>query len=856
MIMQKNYFGMRHATLRTALSGLFMFFMVASHAQGIVDIAPQAQEGIQLGPFQNGWAYVSEKDGDYYINAEGGQIRTIGSRSASLGNRFAIEEYEQQVEEHPNALPSRVIGFEKDGLRGIINPKGEVLVPATYSRIDTEYRQFWTLFKQDKKAHYLPDGTATAFFDDIGYLDGAYFDVKTGDDWHIYHHPSGRVITKAAYEGFDYCGGCGSPARYVYAKKDGKWGVIDWDENVLVPFEYDHEHQRMRNDNWLASFSKNGRPVIVHIPTKREFAGEGELVSGMLIASQDGKQGVYSWDGELVAAFAYDRIEAPNENHYLGYYGRYLVIEKAGLKGLVRSDGEIVVPVAYDDVKVYDDYFVVRTGGLTSLLMSGSSEPILQIEHGEITHINDYFYSAGSKGLAIFKVKQQAFYGLYFAESGVHIEPEFYDIRVKDNAYFPEGVVIEGDRQGQKKLFDAHGEAILPFAVESYEMDNTVGRALLSVEVMGKWGLYDVQNKKQFIPLQYNRFFHELGGAASGLIRATQEEDGQSIRNFVYDNEGNEVIPGPLVRVESIDSVQFLIQRETEGDEEYVVFNTVTRAVEPVPYRMVSVSSSPRLLLVSDDGGVGRLYDVAARKVLKQKYAVEVFAGQLVAIAGSDSRPTRGVWELSYFSNGFAEVRNEKGWAGMIDEYGELFIEPKFAAVRMVHGQYALVAEVDDDTGAVRSYYVGPDGDRVFPEKYGVDDMLFYNQDTDLGPIVVLQLVDNPSLFGLGNLETGEVVAEPVYSNISSVYSQPLLVLTQYIEDEDRWYGSVSKYGLATNEGEVLFEPVFDDMVLDQGSGFGSTPAETFPLLVREGDKWRYVNADGSYLPIEGTARL
>lgn len=845
---------------RIALSGLFISFMAASHAQGIVDIAPQAQEGIRLGPFQNGWAYVSEGDGGYYINAQGGQIRTTGSGSASLGNMFAIKEYEQQVAEHPNALPSRVVGFEKDGLQGIINPRGEVLVPAAYDRIDREYWQFWTLFKQNKKAHYLPDGTTTAFFDDIGYLDGAYFDVKTGDAWHIYHHPSGRVITKATYEGFDYCGGCGSPAPYVYAKKNGKWGVIDWDENILVPFEYDHEHRGMRNDNWVASFSKNGRPVIVHIPTQREFAGDGELVSGMLIASQDGKQGVYNWDGELAAPFAYDRIEAPNENHYLGYYGPYLVIEKAGLKGIVRSDGEIVVPVAYEEVMVYDDYFVATKDGVTSLLAVGEATPLVEVKHGEITHIHDYFYSSGSKGLAIFKVKQQAYYGLYFAESGVSIAPEFYDVSVATRGYFADSVAVVGDRQGQKTLFNANGEAILPFSVDEFEGFGDAGQAFLSFRVRDKWGVYDVSRKKEIIPARYDKYFHALDGPASHLIRATVEENGQPDRYALYDTEGSVAVNGVFERIEPIDSTYYLMHSGASGEASFSVFHALTRALTPLPYAFVSQSSSPCLLVVSHDGRIGKLYDVAAGQELKRDYNVFMFFGDAGANASPFSGSAKDPWELSYFSEGFAQVRTGEGWTGLVDEFGAVAVEPRYARARMVHGQYALVTEVDEDTRLVHSYYLGRNGKRVFPKAYGVDETHFFNQDPDLGPVVILQKGLDGTLFGLGNLETGEILADAAYSEIMPLHTQPFLLLTQYVEDEDRWYSAISKYGLATKEGKVLFEPIFDDIVLENSmvayAGDHGQHPNIFPVLVRQGDKWRYVNADGSYLPIEGVGGL
>ena len=239
---------------RSSAFFLLFFFVVEGSGQPIVDMPVQASDQVSLGAFRQGWATIREGRDEYYIDTQGEKLRIDNPNNVIWGAAHAIDEYNAELQENPVLLPRNVILFERNGLWGIVDPKGEVVIPAEYNHIDIRYRQFWKLHKGSKVAVYLPDGDILPFFEDIGYLDGEYFDVKQDDAWHIYRKSAGRIITNTAYEEFDYCGGCGSTSPYVYAKKNGKWGIIDWQGNVLVPFEFDHEHRSMRSDNWVASF--------------------------------------------------------------------------------------------------------------------------------------------------------------------------------------------------------------------------------------------------------------------------------------------------------------------------------------------------------------------------------------------------------------------------------------------------------------------------------------------------------------------------------------------------------------------------------------------------------------------------
>lgn len=839
-----------------------MTIALAGRAQGIVDVAPpEVPASVGLGVFKNGWAMVKKGDGDIdYVDTAGTPLHIYNPNDVFFGTPLAIETHQNERQENPELLPKQVVIFEKGGLRGVVDATGEVLIPAAYNHIDIEYRQFWKLHKGSKISYYLPGGDTLPFFDDIGYLDGEHFDVRQGSNWHIYRKSSGNIITKTAYEGFDYCGGCGSASPYVYARKAGKWGIIDWDENVLVPFVYDHEHRGMRSDNWVASFSKDGKPVIIHIPTLQEFAAGGtdtELMSGMLITTQQGKYGAYNSDGQLHVPFEYDNVDVPNPNSYLGYYGDYLVVEKDRRKGVVRSDGTVVVPLEYEEVMVYDDYFVVTSAGRTALLAAGEAEPLIQIEHGDITHIRRYFYSSGSGGLAVFRVKRQAYVGLYFADSGKYYEPEFYDVSLSEAGDVEGGQVIVADNQGQKKLFSLTGERLLPFEVADFKVFDELEEPLLSVNVDGKWGLYDIGRKKEIVPPKYDRFFKVLGDSAARFIRGTVEETNQPDQYELYHTDGTKAIDQVFSTIESIDGRHYLIGMGDEGAGGYAVFDGETGTLEPLDYRFVSVSDSPRLLVVSEDQLTGKLYDVGTKKALGRDYWIFMFSGAKPTEEALKAAPAR--WGLSHFTNGLARVATNDG-EGFIDEREQVVIEPCYAQARLVGERYAMVRESAGGGMVEPAYFINrASGKRIFPKAYFVDDVLLYNvDDYELdGVAILVKQEEDPEryygyrqFFGLGDLKTGKMLAGAVYDEIRPLYHNPYLVLAQTVGTEDGERGT-KKYGLATKDGRILFEPRFDDIYYDD---YSST--DMFPLLVREGDTWKYINADGSYLPITGDYAL
>lgn len=841
------------ARLKYGIFSGFLLLSISSNSQIVVDEAKPPSQAIHLAPFKRGFASVRIGDDRYYINTKAEKIRVLGN--GVLGNGYQVEEYEsQQAKAHVQvALPTQKVIVEMAGKQGVLSPIGELLVPAEYDHIDAEYAMFWALYRGGKKTFYLPGGHILPFFDDIGYLDGEYFDVQQDGEWHLYSKSTGKVVTKQAYEGFDYCGGCSVGSSYLYAKKDGKWGIIDWNEELLVPFAFEHEHRSMRSDNWVQSFSQNGKEVIVHIPTQQVFpvtSAHTKLVSGMLVTQRNGLFGAYNQEGQLAVPFEYDELVSPNDNSYLGYYGNYLVAGKNGKKGVIGSDGAVLLPVIYTSMYIYDDYFVAKKDMQTSLFHKGDSTPLITIEHAEITHANEYYYSSGSRGMAVFRVKQKAYYGLYFAEHNRFYEPAFYDISLQPVDVVDGGQLIVGEKQGVKTLFRANGEHILPFGVEDYRVFDAREKSLLAFKAKGKWGLYDCEQDKVVVPANFDQYFKLLDSSANVVIQVF--ENGYNSIGL-YDLQGNALHDALLDRVEWIGGEYYLVATEKEGALQYAIFDAQRKALEGLAYPFVAaLSGTTNLVMVSENGQQGQLYDFKQKKLLRRLYDTYFFSSL------PDVHEKLENWLFLGFENGYAQVQSAAS-IGFIDESGEVVISPQYAKARMVGDNYVLVSDGEYTHGLLKSYFIGMKGERIFPKEYFVDDMLFHNMygaDTGNRTVLIRTDADGYPLFGMGDLTNGELLIPAEYEEIAPIPDQPYFMLIQKVSDKSHNRGRAEqKYGLATMHGEILFQPQFDGLYRQAGGTYRGTAikADTlFPLLVYLGDKWRYINEDGSYLPIEG----
>ncbi|MEH6304160.1 WG repeat-containing protein [Olivibacter sp. CPCC 100613] len=816
-----------------------------------------------LASFYHGYARIKEGEREYYINRQGEKAfdALIPGTNAMLGNKDDIATYKESI--NSEFLPTKVIAFLKNGKLGVMSPEGEILLPAAYDSVGVENPYYWKLKIGNRVSFYLKGGNMLPFYEDIGYLDGDHFDVKQAGKWGIYSLHEQKLIVPAEFDAFDYCGGCGRSPSYVYASRQGKWGIIDWDGKELLPFIYEHAHFGMRSDNWVESFAKNGKRLIVHIPTKKEFltdeSGEyPKIVAGLLLFNETIKErsqkakgtepvdsvvryGIYGQDGTIIAPAQYEWIDEPNANSYLGYDGSYFLAKSDGKTGVIDHTGTWMLPAEYDEVMVYDDYFVAKKNN-QAFLFNKNQQELLKVDNADITHAYEYFYSSGSDGLAAFKIKQKAYYGLYFAKTAKYYPPEFYDIDVNARLERGDRNLVIGEKQGVLTVFDMEGNLLLPARYNSFSFLDELPDSLVKVERGKKVGLYNVRSQKEVISAVYEDF--ELIGKQNELLLTRKGPYDKSSYEF-WNLQGHKIIDKTFSKKDTLNARCYLLQ--SEQDKNYSLFDVETQQIRLLNYPYVWTVGSSSLLLVSTDGRTGTLFDALSGKEGTSFYDVSQFNVELNG-ERNNNYPT-----LFPFQNGVAKVL-KNGKYGFVDEQGKEFLSSKYAIVSNFNTRGIAVVikgqeqqSIDYNNDLFSANFVDKQGRVLFREDYLSPD-LQYSDFSELfldDKILLFKRLpqSNELQIGLANA-AGQVLLEPIYNDIIPIKNDSCFLLKKG-----------TKFGLASKEGKMLVAVQYGNIGLgNNGFYVGDDGADRFPLPVFNDDKWFYINEEGERLPLEAAS--
>jgi len=791
-------------------------------------------KGTEISPFRQGFARIIKDGKGFYIDVNGQKAfdYMINDEKVKLGDKYDIQDYQKELKE-TGEMPQTVILFVKDGKKGVLSPDGKEILPAKYDQIDLNNPSYWTISLNGKKSMYLPGNVKLPFFDEINYLDGRYFDIKQGANWGVYDANKNELAIEAIYEAFDYCGGCTRTSDYVYAKKDGKWGIVGFNGKVLVPFVYEHGHHQMRSDNWVLSFSKENRPVIVNIKSRQEFAVQqhSAIAKGLLIYTEMGKFGAYNQEGKLVVPFLYDRIDIEGAGAYQNFPGHYLIVTKGEFQGVINLNGEVVVPIQYDEVKVSNNFFVLKKGA-KSILADAKLKELISVEDGQITYI-DGSSEGGVEPLPIFRIAKKAFFGLYFASTGKYFEPQFYDIDVAHKAGSKTYDLIIGERQGIKTIIDLEGKVLVPGQYSGYAFLSELGNQRVQVKRDGKLGVFNLNTQQEIIPTLYRDYFDFIGIDQQTIVCRSGTYDSSRIELRLI-SDGKLLTKEYYSEIAKIDSSCFLLSDWKSN--QYGLYHSIKKTITNLPYHFVAYIGSNKLLAVSNVDGMAKLYNFHTAKELPTKYHFS-FRGE--PIAAVTNQPSI----VNLFKNGAAVVgQNNK--LGYINESGKLIVPMAFdKATNFDRMGVALVAH--DTTANYQTYskigFINRKGNFIIPMHDSYLDA-FYDNFFIAGKILLTKYnPENKALkYGLAD-STGKVFLEPIYDQISPGKDDQYLLVKQE-----------RKYGIIDGNGRWVVPLSFDDIGLRVYEYYGFvSPVQFFPMPVKQGNKWKFLTEKGNMLPIE-----
>ncbi len=207
-----------------------------------------------------------------------------------------------------------------NGLMGIMDRKGELVVPAECSNITTQ-NNYAILYYADKKI--------------------AVFNLKTN-----------TIIIKGEFIEV----GVLSEEIISAKNKKKKWGFYDKTGKEIIPFEYD-SWTYFKNIDLLIVSQKNNKWLL---NTKGEqiipacYEEIDQLTNNIFVVTKNGKKGIVYACGKQIAPCKYDIIKS-----YI--HEEYLKVEVGDKKGLLDLEGNVIIPTVYSEIEYLSSkYAIVR----------------------------------------------------------------------------------------------------------------------------------------------------------------------------------------------------------------------------------------------------------------------------------------------------------------------------------------------------------------------------------------------------------------------------------------------------------------------------------------------------------------
>lgn len=386
-----------------------LLFSSLSHAQSIADLARKAEEEknplhiyADVSSFQNGLAIASKytEDGEYkygVVDEEGVVYIPVNYDNISLfkeGNNYRGNVYKCQ----------------RNGKLGLVNAQDITLLQCEYSSIKHS-GEYVYLVKNGKNGYAVLKGT-----DEVKSLIPCIYDKL-------------ESYSKDA------------PMRATY---NGKEGMIDGNNKIIIPFEY----------------SNIGK-----------FYNVGSY--NMAWVEKDGKYGIYNIDGTVIQPWDIEKAYVMNENSGTTY-------------------------LTFDDFPdPSTPYIHIVVNGMTGVLSGKTYKTVIPCKYGYISPvINERaFYKANNKW-GIMDIQnnsiQEAIYDKIVINNNMLSEAFTPDGTFQDNMY-----VFIGDKQG---MIDKNGKAFIPV---KYDSLGVFSENMIVAKCGNLYG-YINSNGEECIPLTYS----------------------------------------------------------------------------------------------------------------------------------------------------------------------------------------------------------------------------------------------------------------------------------------------------------------------------------------------------------------
>ena len=289
---------------------------------------------------------------------------------------------------------------QKNQKYGVINKKGNVVIPFTYDN-NTGFSDGLAYINKDGKYGFIDHNgnmIIPPIYDMVHSFSEGLAQVCKDGKWG-YIDKNGKEVIPFIYEGGDQFTGFYSNFSEGLArvKKGGKYGYIDKSGKEIIPIIYDFGCFPF--EDGLAQVNKNGRTVYIDknndiVVTLDNYDNNhvSSFRDGLLIVYKNEKCGCIDKNGNVIVPLIYDEI--------WGFYNGLACVIKDGKYGFIDKNGNVVID--FKD-SIWDDLDHSFTEGLSRVMKDGKTGFIDQYSNIVVPCIYDYASTWFNEGLAFVK---------------------------------------------------------------------------------------------------------------------------------------------------------------------------------------------------------------------------------------------------------------------------------------------------------------------------------------------------------------------------------------------------------------------------------------------------------------------
>jgi len=245
----------------------------------------------------------------------------------------------------------------KKGLYGLCNNNGEFIVDPQYTAIKYRYLRYFKLTKGDS-CHYLfnyKDVIKDITLDDAMPITMQrneqklfYFNYKQGKAWGLLRENGQPVIAVQYDKPLEKVGYIHSDSTaYFIACKDNQFGLIDIDNNIVLPFQYKKiEHTYLYNtielttDEGKQLYNMAKKQLALNL-----FYDKSNVTDRYLYLKKNGLETAVDYHHmQILFSFKYNSISGLDDNEHF-------IVTIEGKTAVVNREDKQIIPYGYDEIQ-------------------------------------------------------------------------------------------------------------------------------------------------------------------------------------------------------------------------------------------------------------------------------------------------------------------------------------------------------------------------------------------------------------------------------------------------------------------------------------------------------------------------